>query len=305
VLSGARSPFLLCLCSFGLTLGPNRLPAQEIAAHSIGEGLLVAPVSLNGQGPFDFVVDTGTNTTLIDPALVARLGLVEEGAENLKTLTGPTAVLRYRLASIQVGSRAVHNLPVLAQSMAAVQGLDAHINGILGLGFLARFSFELDYEHNRIFLSDGAKPLVTGGGIRVTARISQDRLLVRANSEAALHHWWNLALDSGVSKTLIFADRMSSPTESQCAGVSAPEPPCAVEDKTAIRISTNRSDRLGEAVELDAINLGGLRLRKIPAVILSPADSTEASVEDGLLPTCLFRRVAFDRANSSLLIVPK
>ena len=36
---------------------------------------MTAPVRINGQGPFPFVVDTGANRTVISAELAARLGL--------------------------------------------------------------------------------------------------------------------------------------------------------------------------------------------------------------------------------------
>jgi hypothetical protein len=53
--------------------------------------------------------------------------------------------------------------------------------------------------------------------------------------------------------------------------------------------------------------LGSRRLAKLLAAVLDSGSegSTAAPVEDGLLPACLFRSVAYDRAGSSLLVVPK
>src|SRR5262245_55507449 len=39
-------------------------------------GRIIAPVTINGQGPFRLVVDTGASHTTISPALAAKLGLL-------------------------------------------------------------------------------------------------------------------------------------------------------------------------------------------------------------------------------------
>ena len=39
---------------------------------------MVVSVSINDRGPFDFLVDTGTNTTLIDPELATELGIAAQ-----------------------------------------------------------------------------------------------------------------------------------------------------------------------------------------------------------------------------------
>ena len=41
----------------------------------VAGALLVIPVKINGVGPFDFMVDTGSQITVIDPALAAQLNL--------------------------------------------------------------------------------------------------------------------------------------------------------------------------------------------------------------------------------------
>jgi hypothetical protein len=47
-------------------------------------------VRVNEQGPFDFVVDTGSDATLIDTSLAVHLGLTSNGQQRLTTLTGST-----------------------------------------------------------------------------------------------------------------------------------------------------------------------------------------------------------------------
>src|SRR5512142_2772867 len=48
-------------------------------------GRVVVPVTINGQGPFRFIVDTGANHSTISPQLVQAL--------KLQTVPGPTVVL--------------------------------------------------------------------------------------------------------------------------------------------------------------------------------------------------------------------
>lgn len=45
--------------------------------------LVIAPVSVNGQGPFDFIVDTGNGSfpVLISNELAARLGIENDSGD--------------------------------------------------------------------------------------------------------------------------------------------------------------------------------------------------------------------------------
>ena len=45
------------------------VPFNLVAGHWI-----VVPVTINGSGPFDLVLDTGSALTFIDPSLMTRLG---------------------------------------------------------------------------------------------------------------------------------------------------------------------------------------------------------------------------------------
>lgn len=286
---------------------------EDIPVRAIGHGLLVAPVSLNGQGPFDFVIDTGTNTTLIDPALAARLALPAEGVESLSTLTGPVRVQRYRVASVAAGSQEVHNLFALGQHMTAVQKLDKRINGILGLEFLAHFSFGLDYAKLRLRLYAAAAPYQAQRGTRVPAQLLHDRLLLTLTS-AEPQRSWRLALDSGTSQILIFLDEEmtagSAARQGECFSALRLEAVCR--EKTggaplfepAVRVTSNQSELLSKSIVLRSVAIGDLRLKDVPAVLLRDEDGTAHLFSDGVLPACLFHSFFFDHATSTIIFNP-
>ena len=49
----------------------------------VAGALLVIPVKINQSGPFDFMVDTGSQLNVIDPALAAQLNLKAQGTVGL------------------------------------------------------------------------------------------------------------------------------------------------------------------------------------------------------------------------------
>ena len=85
------------------------LPARVLQGY-----LMVVNVTVNDQGPFDFLVDTGTNTTLIDPALAKQLALQTKDKLHLSSLAKSTDVPRYFLQKFKVGPASVSNLEALA-----------------------------------------------------------------------------------------------------------------------------------------------------------------------------------------------
>ena len=70
-------------CIYAPDLAPYQTALPEDfaigATRSDRLGRVVAPVSVNGQGPFRFIVDTGANRSVLSQGLVERLGLTPEG----------------------------------------------------------------------------------------------------------------------------------------------------------------------------------------------------------------------------------
>lgn len=288
-------------CTFGLVHAHSSVPLRVINGS-----ILVAPVLINGQGPFDFVVDTGTNTTLLDPAFAGHLAMPPAGREILTTLTGSTVVTRYFLNALVIGTAEINHVEALTQDLAALRALDSRIQGVLGFNLLRNFSFRVDNASRRLDLYAAGESPVVSGGVRVPVSIAQDLILVSVASEAAAHGTWKLALDSGISRVLVFDDRFrplpsaESPLQQNRAG----RPPQFNSFASTTRVTTNASASLGSVVELDCLTIGNMRLRRQSVVILRSEMSASGSGEDGLLPTALFRSVLFDRTTSTLVFDP-
>lgn len=86
---------------------------------------ITAPVMINGQGPFDFVVDTGANRTVISAALAERLDLPQGPPANIHGVAGvepaPTVLIN-RLDADLITARNLR-APALAQDRLGAAGL--------------------------------------------------------------------------------------------------------------------------------------------------------------------------------------
>ena len=60
----------------------RRIPLRVVAGR-----LLLVPVSVNGTGPYPFLLDTGATSSMIDEALAGRLALPRLGAAIQETAT--------------------------------------------------------------------------------------------------------------------------------------------------------------------------------------------------------------------------
>src|SRR4051812_33881203 len=118
--------------------------------------LIVIPVRVNGQGPFEFLLDTGTNSTLITPQLAGRLGLRPTDHIPLITLSGTEIVPRAALDSLALGATSTKHLEVIFDDLSGIRLVDSKIHGVLGQNFLSRFNYLIDYRERYVeFEEDG------------------------------------------------------------------------------------------------------------------------------------------------------
>ena len=81
---------------------------------------MVRPVGLE---PTPFLLDAGTNTTVVDPELGGRLGLRPLDRVSLVGPGGARIVPRARLESLAVGSKSVDGLEVLCADLGGIRRL--------------------------------------------------------------------------------------------------------------------------------------------------------------------------------------
>ncbi|HET6568573.1 MAG TPA: retropepsin-like aspartic protease [Rhodothermales bacterium] len=150
---------LLASCRYG---GPARveMPADsgagEISFELLGAGgaAVAVPVYLNGEGPFNFVVDTGATFTCVNDTLARRLNLPERtgrigfGAG----VAGAGRVRLVRIDSLRVGATRAFDLTACTVDLSHVRAGGIHASGLLGLNFLKSFKVTLDFKRKVLTL---------------------------------------------------------------------------------------------------------------------------------------------------------
>ena len=114
------------------------------ALRRIQDDLIVVRVLINRTGPYDFLVDTGSQITTIDPVLASDLHLKIEGTAGVSGVRTQSQSAFTLLDLIEVGSHSVQHSLAVIQNIAALKAADPHIRGILGENFLARFDLLID-----------------------------------------------------------------------------------------------------------------------------------------------------------------
>jgi len=156
---------------------PGAAPQAMYAARTTRDriGRIVAPVLLNGQGPFGFVIDTGATHAAISVRTAQALNLQTQPEHTvmLNGMTGSESVATVEVARLQAGELVLENqrMPVLGSVMA-------NADGILGVEDFADKRILVDFVHDRVEITRSRGERAPRGFITVAARTRLGGLLV-------------------------------------------------------------------------------------------------------------------------------
>lgn len=113
---------------------------------------MTVPVTISGQGPYRFMVDTGAQATVVTGGLVESLALTPSGKAWVVGMASRRLVDFVRLDDVQFGSRAFSNItaPLLDRRHIGA-------DGILGLDSLQDLRILLDFKQDSIAVADSAE----------------------------------------------------------------------------------------------------------------------------------------------------
>lgn len=133
---------------------PPDSAAGEVAFELGGGAALLVPVHVNGQGPFQLVLDTGATLTCLDREVVRRLdlpparGVVGVGAG----VEGTGEMSLVRIDSIRVGGARAEGVTGCALDLRHIGDVGLDIDGLLGLDFLRAYRVTLDFRREVLLL---------------------------------------------------------------------------------------------------------------------------------------------------------
>lgn len=155
--------------------GAAATPAGEIVAGDADRyNRLTVPVTIEGKGPFRFMIDTGSQATVVSRSLSEQLRLPSLGIATVVAMGSRKAVDLVRLDGLGLASRTLDNLhaPLL-------EGHHIGADGILGLDALQDLRVLIDFRADRIAVDDaGALGGNHGYEIVVRARNTRGRLII-------------------------------------------------------------------------------------------------------------------------------
>ena len=113
---------------------------------------MTVPVSIDGQGPFNFVVDTGAERTVLSEELATTLGLGRTGSAEVHSISGAQRFETVTVPSLSVTSTPVRNVqaPLLKRGNLGAEGL-------LGIDSLQSKAILIDFAQQKIMVTPASK----------------------------------------------------------------------------------------------------------------------------------------------------
>ncbi len=135
---------------------------------------MTVPVRIGQQGPFRFVIDTGSQTTVLSTDLARQLALAPARTARIVGIGGSQTVSTAIVEELGLGKRSLYSLEV-----ALLEAAHIGADGIVGIDSLQRQRVLLDFARNTMAVGD-ARSLGGNCGfeIVVTARRRRGQLIM-------------------------------------------------------------------------------------------------------------------------------
>jgi predicted aspartyl protease len=160
---------------------------------------MTVPVMINGQGPFDFVVDTGADRTVISQELAARLNLPEAGKARLHAMGGSAMVEMVKIDTLSVSTNIVRKVEAAALPADHIGAV-----GLLGIDSLKGQRIVMDFRANTMRIEpSGVKeaPIPQDGELIVVTARTRLGQLVMVDADANGEKIW-VVVDTGAQNSV-------------------------------------------------------------------------------------------------------
>jgi hypothetical protein len=272
--------FLAGVSYLFISLAPAQILPTCIRMVSIADKKIV-PVSINGSGPYNFLLDTGSNVTLVDRQLLRELRISGTDPVSIVTVLGETNQQRGMSArSLSIGGLSVQHV-----ALTTFDGLlDGRVQGVLGLNFLEHFDLLIDNGQQTLTLDPGLNLAASLAGERLQiSRLgifklapTPDRLVVKLKVPSYLQKPLFFLVDSGANTAVLYPSQggmaIRAMQGSQLADLAG--------------LDRRQTCRIQKAtVELGTEKLRGIDLAACEGLTRNKMDT------DGVLPTRVFNRL--------------
>jgi hypothetical protein len=295
---------LLAFGALGLTCAhadpacPAGISATQILLLESAQ--IGVPVEINGSGPFKFLLDTGSQLTVLEPSLAKQLELPDVGTVGIVSVAGRSTATLAGVESLGVGTNEIRLSRVAVLDLGAIQRVNPEVRGILGQDFLAHFDLLIDPQHMRLCFDqtgrmqhklNGEHIPVLRSSIVPTPNSFTEPVLIAAHLEGDGSGPAVLKLDCGGNVPLLFI-------ESKQHGRARSN---QTREGSALGRRTTMSFH---AMTPRNVVIGTRRLHGVTFFTPASASTAPRRAEDGLLPITLFKRVFISNRDRYVIFDP-
>lgn len=159
-----------------LLIGGDDINAREV------ETRMTVEVHVNGKGPYQFLVDSGADTSVVGHRIARDLQLPLGTPAILHGMTASARVDRVLVRELSIGQSTIRDLEVPALREDHLGG-----QGMLGIDALIQQRLMMDFEKEVIKVEDARQPArMLDGEIVVTARRQRGQLILTQVTAAKL-----------------------------------------------------------------------------------------------------------------------
>jgi predicted aspartyl protease len=269
--------------------------SHQVKFRVTGESIIVVPVTINGAGPFNFMLDTGTTNTLIDRKLAEELHLPSAGARRLAAPGKEADTFLAHADSVSMAGANVRGLDLFVINHLA-DG-PPYVRGSLGEDFMRYFDLLVDNRHHLIQFEVGPGPLgdmLAGEQLPLTLNGSnekeptENRLIVVGQCIESGGREMKFQLDSGATRVMLFSGLNTRAVFSSALTHT-------VDGPFGLRFEANLQTahlQLGKKVFTETVI--------VPESNISPRGADV----DGLLPTSLFQSIFISHSGKFVILDP-
>jgi predicted aspartyl protease len=272
-----------------LPCGAAPAASTPAAFHLTPQGAIVVPVVVNGARPVPFILDTGSNTSVVSDDLASALGAPVVARTTMASAGGQRDALVARIEHLEMGGVRAHDLSMAIvprdaldlPGLTTINGLRAQ--GIIGQDVLSRLRYTIDYRKRHIVWHDAGAPVPRRATV-LDLQLQEDRfLVVLPQSRGVLR----LVPDSGAETLVLFHED----------GRGQPD---VIPSGAPVGLTGLAGTRKAQPAIVRTLHIGSA-VRTNMAALVVESEHASPSV-DGLLPLHIFARVTFDGPGRQLLI---
>ena len=244
--------------------------SAQLASAADTARRMTAPVRINGQGPFDFVIDTGANRTVVAAEVAAALQLPAAGKAQIHGIAGVEPSETVAVSRLEVGRMSTGRLrtPVLERARLGADGL-------LGVDVMKNRRVAMDFRRNTFTIGK------TDGEPTTNRNASESRLRDARTESAAVgnvvivparYRFGQLIIidaDMGGTPVTAFLDSGSQNTVgNRKLQAQLKQAPFALTAQVSVveLISATGQRASGELSSVPPLRLGGLSIGNLSAV---------------------------------------